>query len=74
MGLLSYKEQQEEMKVMNPTLDKMCHALKEIISQKVTSCLTNDEQYEFLSKQMFENGERSELLDIDPAAIRLRSY
>ena len=50
MGILTYKEQQEEKKMMNPDLDKMSNALRDIISQKVTSALTDDEQYEALSK------------------------
>ena len=43
MGILSYKEQLEENKVMNPQMDMMSNALREIISQKVTSALTSDE-------------------------------
>ena len=43
MGILTYKEQQEEKKMMNPSIDKMSNALRDIISQKVTSALTDDE-------------------------------
>ena len=43
MGILSYKEQLEENKVMNPKLDMMSNALRDIISQKITSALTSDE-------------------------------
>jgi len=59
---------------MNPLVDRMSNAMKEIISQKVTSALTDDEQYNNLAKQMFENGERTEHKDIDPAPFRLRGY
>lgn len=74
MGILTYKEQQEEKKMMNPSLDKMSNALRDIISQKVTSALTDDEQYEALSKQMFENGERTAHAETDPSSVRLRTY
>jgi hypothetical protein len=60
--------------MMNPSLDKMSNALRDIISQKVTSALTDDEQYEALSKQMFENGERTAHAETDPSSVRLRTY
>jgi hypothetical protein len=50
MGVLSYKETQEEQKVMNPLVDRMSNAMRGIISQKVTSALTDDEQYNNLAK------------------------
>ena len=74
MGVLSFKETQEENKVMNPLVDRMSNALRDVISQKVTSALADDEQYNNLAKQMFENGERTEHKDIDPAPFRLRGY
>jgi hypothetical protein len=45
MGLLTYKEQQEQLKIMYPEADRMSHALREIIAQKVTSGFASDEQY-----------------------------
>jgi hypothetical protein len=60
--------------MMNPQIDKMGQALKAIISQKVTSALTDDEQYQALSKQMFENGERTDHGEADPSGVRLKAY
>jgi hypothetical protein len=62
------------MKVMNPNMDLMSNSLKEIIAQKVTSCMTNDNAFDGLSKQMFDEGERTEIEGMDPASIRLRGY
>lgn len=59
---------------MNPMLDRMSNAMRDIIAQKVTSALVDDVEYNNLSKQMFENGERTEHADIDPAPFRLRGY
>ena len=59
---------------MNPLVDRMSNAMRDIISQKVTSALNDDEQYNALAKQMFENGERTEHKDVDPAPFRLKAY
>jgi len=59
---------------MNPLVDRMSNAMRDVITQKVTSALTDDEQYNNIAKQMFENGERTEHKDIDPAPFRLRGY
>jgi hypothetical protein len=32
MGLLTYKERQEQLKIMYPEADRMSHALREIIA------------------------------------------